>query len=144
MVTLIELDKSNYREILKLKVAENQTGLVASNAISIAQAHFHPEAWFRGIYAEDTAVGFVMLEINENKPEYYLWRFMIDAKHQGHGYGFQAMERVIEYVKGLPNSQEFLLSYVPGEVSPQGFYQKLGFLDTGEMEAGEAIMRLTF
>ena len=63
-IELRELDKSNYRDILNLKVADNQTGFVASNAISLAQALFHSQAWYRGIYRGDTAVGFVMLELD--------------------------------------------------------------------------------
>ncbi len=143
-IELRELNKSNYRDILKLKVADNQTGFVASNAISLAQALFHSQAWYRGIYQGETAVGFVMLELDMEKPEYYLWRYMIDEKFQGHGYGFKALELVIEYVKSLPDSTEFLLSYVPKEGNPKGFYEKLGFFDTGEMEEGEVIMKLEF
>ncbi|NQT62588.1 MAG: GNAT family N-acetyltransferase [Candidatus Marinimicrobia bacterium] len=143
-IELRELDESNYRDILKLKVADNQTGFVASNAISLAQALFHSQAWYRGIYQGDTAVGFVMLELDMEKPEYYLWRYMIDEKFQGHGYGLKALELVIEYVKSLPDSTEFLLSYAPKEGNPKGFYEKLGFLDTGEIEEGEVIMKLEF
>ncbi len=143
-IELREVDKSNYRDVLKLKVADNQTGFVASNAISLAQALFHPEAWYRGIYQGDTAVGFVMLELDMEKPEYYLWRYMIDQQFQGRGYGFCAMELVIEYVKSLPDSREFFLSYVPEEGNPKGFYEKLGFVDTGDMEEGELIMKLEF
>ena len=69
---------------------------------------------------------------------------MIDEKFQGHGYGYKALELVIEHVKSLPNSTEFLLSYVPKEGNPKGFYEKLGFLDTGEIEEGEVIMKLEF
>lgn len=141
-VTLREIDRSNYREILRLKVAADQTRFVASNAVSLAQAHFHVEAWYRGIYTGDTAVGFVMLEIDEKKPEYYLWRYMIDEKHQGKGYGHQAMELVIEYVRNLPDATELILSYVPMEGNPKGFYEKFGFIETGEVEAGELIMKL--
>ena len=144
IIELRELDKSNYRDILKLKVADNQTGFVASNAVSLAQALFHPQAWYRGIYHGDTAVGFVMLELDMEKPEYYLWRYMIDEKFQGHGYGYEALELVSEHVKSLPKSVEFLLSYVPKDGSPKGFYEKLGFIDTGEMEEGELIMKLEF
>ena len=143
-IELRELDKSNYRDILNLKVADNQTGFVASNAISLAQALFHSQAWYRGIYRGDTAVGFVMLDLGMEKPDYYLWRYMIDEKFQGHGYGYKALELVIEHVKSLPNSTEFLLSYVPKEGNPKGFYEKLGFLDTGEIEEGEVIMKLEF
>jgi len=143
-IELREVDKSNYRDVLKLKVADNQTGFVASNAISLAQALFHSEAWYRGIYQGNTAVGFVMLELDMEKPEYYLWRYMIDQQFQGRGYGFCAMELVIEYVKSLPDSREFFLSYVPEEGNPKGFYEKLGFVDTGDMEEGELIMKLEF
>lgn len=143
-IELRKLTQSNYRDILKLKVADSQTGFVASNAISLAQALFHPEAWYRGIYYGDTAVGFVMLEIDTEKPEYYLWRYMIDENFQGKGYGSKALALVIEYVKGLPNSQELILSYVPEKGNPKGFYEKLGFVDTGKMEEGELIMKLEF
>ncbi|MCF7904370.1 MAG: GNAT family N-acetyltransferase, partial [Candidatus Marinimicrobia bacterium] len=131
-VTLREITKTTYREILNLKVGENQKQFVAANAVSLAQANFHPEAWFRGVYAGDTAVGFAMLEIDTEKPEYYLWRFMIDEKHQSKGYGYQAMELLIRHVRTLPRATEFLLSYVPAQGSPREFYQKLGFEDTGE------------
>lgn len=141
-VTLREIDRSNYGEILRLKVAEDQTMFVASNAVSLAQAHFHPEAWYRGIYVGESAVGFVMLEIDEKKHEYYLWRYMIDEKHQGKGFGYLAMERVIEHVKNLPNATELILSYVPMDGNPKGFYEKFGFVETGEMEAGELLMKL--
>ncbi|MCF7808997.1 MAG: GNAT family N-acetyltransferase [Candidatus Marinimicrobia bacterium] len=141
-VTLREITKTTYREILNLKVGENQKQFVAANAVSLAQANFHPEAWFRGVYAGDTAVGFAMLEIDTEKPEYYLWRFMIDEKHQSKGYGYQAMELLIRHVRTLPRATEFLLSYVPAQGSPREFYQKLGFEDTGEVEDGENIMRL--
>lgn len=141
-VSLKEITRENYLDILKLKVGGKQTKFVATNAVSIAQAHFHPEAWYRGIYAEQTAVGFAMLEVNTKKPEYYLWRFMIDEKHQGKGYGYKAMELLTEHVRTLPNATEFILSYVPAEGSPREFYQKLGFEDTGEVEDGENIMKL--
>lgn len=143
-IELRELSKSNYRDILKLKVAHNQTGFVATNAISLAQALFHPQAWYRGIYYEDTPVGFVMLDLDMDKPEYYLWRLMIDEKFQGKGYGLKALELVIEHVKNLPDSTEFLLSYVPEQGNPKRFYEKLGFMDTGVMEEGEVIMKLEF
>lgn len=141
-VELREITQTSYREILKLKVADDQKRFVATNAISLAQAHFHPEAWYRGIYADNTPVGFAMLEIDTDKPEYYLWRFMIAEEHQGQGYGYQAMELLIQHVRTLPNATEFFLSYVPAAGSPREFYQKLGFRDTGEVEDGENIMRL--
>jgi diamine N-acetyltransferase len=61
--------------VLNLSVAEAQEKVVASNAVSIAQAYFaRDRAWFRAIYAGDTVVGFLMLEDQPEVEEYFLWR----------------------------------------------------------------------
>jgi len=141
-VTLREITEDTLRPILKLEVAENQKSFVAPNAVSIAQAHFSKNAWFRAIYADETPVGFVMVYIDEEKPEFFLWRYMIGAEHQRKGYGFQALSQVIEFVKTLSNASELFTSYVPGEGCPGPFYHKLGFEETGEWDEGEAVMKL--
>ncbi|MCB0170136.1 MAG: GNAT family N-acetyltransferase, partial [Anaerolineae bacterium] len=64
-------------------------------------------------------------------------------QQQGKGYGRQALLKIIEHVRGLPGAQEFFLSYVPGEGNPLPFYQKLGFVETGDWDEGEKIMKLT-
>ena len=142
-VTLREITEETLGSILQLEVAEDQKTFVASNAVSIAQAHFSTYAWFRAIYAGDTPVGFVMLYIDQVKPDYGVWRLMIDTAYQGNGYGSQAMRMVIEYVRGLPNAKELAVSYVPGEGNPSHFYEKLGFVETGEWEDDEKVMKLT-
>lgn len=141
-VTLRDVTPQNLHAVLELRVSAAQEQFVASNAVSLAEAHFEPQAWYRAIYADETPVGFVMLYVDEQKPTYYLWRYMIDARYQGQGYGRQAMEQVIAHVRTLPNAAEMFLSYVPAEGSPQPFYQKLGFVDTGEVHDGENVMRL--
>jgi diamine N-acetyltransferase len=52
---------------------------------------------------------------------------MIADAHQGKGYARGAMELLIEHVRRRPMVEELLLSYVPGEGSPEGFYRGLGF-----------------
>lgn len=141
-ISLREVTKETLGTILRLKVAPGQEHFVASNAASIAQAHFHEEAWFRAVYAGEVPVGFVMLEVNESVPEYGVWRFMIGARHQGKGFGRDAMARIVEHVRSLPGAKELLLSHVPGEGSPGQFYVGLGYEYTGEEDHGELIMRL--
>ena len=84
-VSLREITAATLRAVLRLEVAENQQRFVADNATSIAEAHFEPKAWFRAIYAGETPVGFVMLYLDREQPLYYLWRYMIDRRYQGHG-----------------------------------------------------------
>lgn len=142
-VSLREITQDTLPLFLKLDVAESQTRMVANNAVSIAEAYFEKYAWFRGIYADETPVGFVMLYDNPDKPEYYLWRLMIGAAFQGMGYGRQAIALLATYVKSRPNATELLVSHVkdmPGNPGP--FYEKLGFDYTGEEDDGELVMRL--
>jgi diamine N-acetyltransferase len=60
-VSLQEITKETVRAICRLQVGPGQDRFVAPNAVSIAQAHFEPKAWFRAIHAGEEPVGFVML-----------------------------------------------------------------------------------
>jgi diamine N-acetyltransferase len=143
-VSLREVTKDTVRTVIGLKVAPGQEHFVASNAFSIAEAHFSDIAWFRAIYADETPVGFMMLADDPDKYEYFLWRLMIDASQQGKGYGRRAVQQLIDYVKTRPSASELLVSYVPSEGSPRDFYMKLGFQDTVREEEGEVVLRLPF
>lgn len=142
VISLREVTKENLNAILTLKVKPEQQQFVASNAVSIAEAHYEEKAWFRAIYADETPVGFVMLYEDTVAGEYYLWRMMIGARYQGQGYGERAMRMLIEFVRNQPEATELLVSYVPVEGNPQPFYSHLGFVDTGEVSNGENVMRL--
>ena len=143
-VSLREVTAATVRQVCGLAVAPEQASYVAPNALSIAEAHFSPQAWFRAVYADETPVGFVMLRADPDKSDYYLWRFMIDARYQGCGFGERALRLVLAHVRDLPGASELSLSYVPGERAPVAFYRKLGFAETGVEEDGELEMRLVF
>ena len=141
-VELREITADSLTSVLALNVSESQRGYVASNAKSIAQAHFHPEAWFRAIYAGDAPVGFLMLHDQHLRDEprktgyYYLWRFMVDERFQGCGFGRCAMKFVLDHVRTRPHAETMLLSHRRGEGSAGPFYEKLGFGYTGQEEDG--------
>lgn len=152
-VTLREVTKDTARRICLLDVGPGQEALVAPNAFSIAQAYFQPEAWFRAIYADEQPVGFAMLEdwsqVPGVEPELYdgapyvsLWRFMIDHRFQKLGFGAQAITLLIGHARTRPAAKNMLLSFVPKENNPEGFYRRFGFERTGEEDDGELIMKL--
>ncbi len=144
IITLRAITKETLRPILKLEVAAHQKHFVASNAVSVAQAHFEPEhAWFRAIYADETPIGFVMIHDDAANAKYYLWRFMLDQRYQGLGLGRRALQAIIDHVKTRPEAKELFLSCVPGEHSPCPFYERMGFVPTGEIDEGEMVMKLT-
>ena len=142
VVELREVTRATVRAICRLEVAPNQTDFVAPNAVSFAEALFEPKAWYRAIYADDGPVGFAMLSLDTATPEYYLWRLMIGAAFQGRGYGRAAMGLIVTEVRSLPLARELLVSWVPGEGSPEGFYLSLGFEPTGAVHEGEVVGRL--
>ena len=141
-VSLREVTADTVREICRLRVGAGQEGLVAPVAESIAEAYFAPTAWFRAVYAGDTPVGFVMLSDDPASGQYHLWRLLVDAGHQGKGYGRRAVELVRDYIRTRPGATELLTSWVPGDRGPEGFYRELGFELTGDTEDGEVVARL--
>ena len=111
-VSLQEVTAETVGPICKLSstLTPPKSNFVAPNAFSIAQAYFEPKAWFRAAYADDTPVGFVMIINDTEKPEYFLWRFMIAQPYHGMGFGRQALDRLVEYVKTRPGATELKLS----------------------------------
>ena len=142
-LSLREITKETVKSILALKVAEGQEDLVGDNGDSLAQALFDEKAWYRGIYAGEEPVGFAMLSIDREKPEFYLWRFMIDAGQQGKGYGKRAIELIIEEVSSQPEAKELTLHVMDLPHSAVAFYEALGFKLTGEKDDDELVMSLS-
>lgn len=138
-VTLREITAETVGPVCRLSrtLPEHQHGFVADNAFSIAQAHFSETAWFRAVYADETPLGFIMLDDDATKPEYFLWRFMIGGDYQGNGYGRKAIELLVDYVKTRPGAKELLVSFVQKEHGPEEFYLKTGFKLNGQMHGGE-------
>ena len=53
---------------------------------------------------------------------YHLWRLLVDAGHQGKGYGRRAVELAYDYVRASRARPSLLTSWVPGERGPEEFY----------------------
>lgn len=151
VVTLGEVTAESVRAVTNLRVAPEQEGYVASNAVSIAQAYFHREAWFRAICAGDVLVGFVMLRdstllnTDEQRPEISLWRFMIDQQFQRLGYGRRALQLVLAHARSRPGITSIQTSYVAGPHGPRDFYLESGFRHTDQAKPnGEVCLTLDF
>jgi diamine N-acetyltransferase len=141
-VSLKEITEDTLYSILDLEVKEEQKKYVASNATSIAEAHFSDHAWLRGIFAGEEAVGLVLLYIDESEAEFDLWRMMVDKNQQGKGYGAQAVQQIIDYVAQFADAEELTLSYLPGKGDPASFFERFGFKDSDEWIDEEKILSL--
>lgn len=147
-MTAVRLDpitRDNVRTVFNLSVAPGQQQFVASNAWSLAQAYaLHDIAWPRAIVAGSEVVGFLMLQIDpvdEHGHHFFLWRLMVAAAHQRRGIGTAALGLVLDEVRRR-GGRALFTSWVPGDGSPGTFYQRLGFVPTGEVEEGQIVGRL--
>jgi diamine N-acetyltransferase len=148
-VTLREITDENRAAVAALRVAPGQEQFVASVEKSFADAAETPEGnpWYRAIYAGDEPVGFVMLSWNVTpqpgiRGPWFLWRLLIDERYQGRGYGRAALRLIVEVIRA-EGATELLSSYHPGDGEPWPFYEKFGFVPTGEIdEDGENVIRL--
>jgi diamine N-acetyltransferase len=143
-IRLEEVTRDTVSAVCKLD-AGDEGKQVAPNAVSIAQAHFQGEAWFRAVYHDELLVGFLMLYDptlveRADEPDFFLWRLMIDKSHQGKGYGRAAVEALVEHVRTRPGAQRLLVSHVKGAERLSRFYQSLGFRYTGVEDDGELVM----
>ena len=148
-VCLKEITATTVRAVTNLVVSPEQERYVASNAVSIAQAYFHREAWFRAVYAAGEPVGFLMLRdfslLRRTKaspdpaPPISLWRLMIDRHHQRRGLGRQALALVVEHARTRPGATALHTSYVEGPHAAGAFYLSFGFRPTGTSRANGEI-----
>jgi diamine N-acetyltransferase len=153
VVTLEEITDQNREAVLALRVAPGQERFVSSVRDSLAEAAAYPHArpWYRAVYAcgePAGPVGFVMVSWNvkPQPPEiigpWFLWKLLIDERYQGRGYGAAIVRQIADLVRA-EGATELLTSYVPEDGGPAGFYQRLGFVATGEFDDhGEVIVRL--
>jgi len=152
-VTLEEITDENREAVLALRVAPGQEEFVSSVRESLAEAAEYPHAkpWYRAVFASSEPagpVGFVMVSWNcePQPPEiigpWFLWKLLIDERYQGRGYGTAVIRQIAELVRA-EGATELLTSFVSGDSGPAGFYQRLGFVPTGELDdSGEIIVRL--
>jgi diamine N-acetyltransferase len=149
-VTLREIDDDNRDAVLALSVAPEQERFVSSVRASLADAAAYPHAnpWYRAVYDDGEPVGFVMVSWNVTpRPPHligpwFLWKLLIDRRYQGRGYGAEVVRQVAALVRA-EGATELLTSHVPGDDGPGAFYERLGFVPTGQVDSdGETIVRL--
>lgn len=141
--------KDNWKALVKLKVRDDQKNFVASNLYSIAESHYgddvpgegHWDMFPYGIYEDNQPVGFFMFAINYSAPKFqgFILRLMVDEGHQGRGYGKFGMIWMLDQFREDDRIKTVGISYEPHNETARKLYASLGFIETGEIEDGEAI-----
>jgi diamine N-acetyltransferase len=140
--------KDNWKELVRLKVREDQTNFVVSNVYSIAESQFgddyegHWDLYPFGIYDdENMPVGFLMYGLNFEHPtqQAFIIRLMVDEKYQGKGYGRFGMAKLLEVFRADDRIKSVGISYEPENEGARKLYASLGFVEPGEMIDGETL-----
>ena len=71
----------------------------------------------------------------------FLWRFLVDRRHQGRGIGHRALTELVDRLT-REGSRSLRVSWVEGPGSPRRFYERFGFSPTGEVAHGETVAQL--
>jgi diamine N-acetyltransferase len=137
----------NWKELIKLKVNDDQSHFVASNLYSIAESQFGFEdegPWDLfpfGAYVDDTPVGFVMYAYNFKHPRFqaFIVRLMVDQQFQGQGYGREIMQLALRNFREEEKIRDVGISYEPQNTAARKLYASLGFTEPGEMLEDETL-----
>ena len=153
-VRLVDVDTDNFYDLVKLSPGEEGKNYVASNVFSLAEAYANlvqgRYAKPFGIYLGDTPVGFLMIgsdivdEDDDPEEQYFLknsylfWRFMVDEKYQNKGYGRQALQLALDFIRTFPSgpAKYCWLSYEPENERAKKLYQSFGFVEESVMPEG--------
>jgi len=140
---LVPIDITNRKAVIALGLAEDQQDFVADNASSLKEARSDDDAQPRAVITSDgVVVGFLMYDASEDDDEALIYRFMIDHRHQGRGYGRRALAALIEEVRALGYVRDLLVLYMPENEGARRLYHSAGFVDQGLDEDGEMVARL--
>ena len=97
------------------------------------------------IYSDGKMVGFTMFAFDEEYEDpfdrYWLWRLMIDESLQGKGYGTAALQTIIQYFRDN-GANNIRLSTKETNINALSMYRKAGFIETGEMNDEEIVLKL--
>ena len=146
MVELRAITEENFLDAFHLKLAPGQEEYVSHPIRSLAQAYvYRNQCQPFGIYAAEKMVGYVMVIYDYDIPEYDIWHMMIDEAEQGHGYGSEALDRVIEYIitKPFGDSGRVALTCNKNNSVARKLYENKGFSATGNEYEDEIELAMT-
>ena len=147
MITLRPLTDDDRAALEALQIEPSQERFVNNVSEALEEAAQEPggRAIQFGLYDDDTPVGFVMISDEVDGPPYiahFLWKLLIDRGRQREGYGTAALNLVSSYFRDRGN-REMWTTAGEGDGSPIPFYERYGFVRTGDIVFdNEVLLRL--
>ncbi|CAM4289849.1 GCN5 family acetyltransferase [Bacillus manliponensis] len=132
-ICIKEITKDNWEEAFGLSVHEGQKSFVPNIAESLAFAYLKP--WDEALdpyvlYENNKIIGAFYISYTPNSENnYWIGGFQIDKELQGKGYGKQALNKIIEFIKETHHKCKVISLTVEKENEQAiALYKKTGFI----------------
>jgi diamine N-acetyltransferase len=128
-ITLKDITRENFEEMISLHVSQEQERFVASNLYTIAQMQFKEEKIAKGVYLENKAVGLIAYDLED----YDIWRLLIDSRFQGRGYGRKALKLVLDILRKDGRLKTARTSILVDNIAMRNLIVSFGFKENGKV-----------
>ena len=139
MIRIKAVDAQNILEVCALTAGQDCVGSARErrcccNAVSIAEARYHPEMHPNAIYQNHVLIGFFMYQRAENCADTAtICRFMIDGRFQRKGLAEKALEHILRGLK-IQGVKKVVFKMDPADENAKRCCLSFGFHFTGERE----------
>jgi len=140
-ITLEPVDRNNYRELFHMRLRPEQTSFVTAPRWTLARCYVRQfgdnfEHLPHLIRAGSEVVGYATTACDPaSDDDYWIDDLMIDAAHQGAGYGRAAMLAAIEMIaRRYPRCRAVRLTCFRTNTNAAALYSSLGFEPTGGVD----------
>jgi RimJ/RimL family protein N-acetyltransferase len=127
-ITLETLDANNWLKICDLSVTDEQKAFFPiSNLYWIGISRYEEKTELFAIKTDDEYIGLIGGGFDEDGVTGYINPLMIDHHYQRNGYGKQAVQLIIKYLKDNLNVNKINLGHRKENVNVGYLYGSLGF-----------------
>jgi diamine N-acetyltransferase len=139
-VSLAEITEDNWRAVADVAPHDDQRRFVAALGARYLLLSTRGDVWHSlAVEAGGTVVGHVMWAHDPGDGTHWIGGMLIDAAHQGNGFGRAALQAAIRLLSDLPGAREIRLSYHPENKAAARLYEQAGFHPTGDTEDDETV-----
>lgn len=141
-LSLMPIDAGNWR--VPLSVREDQRHFVSNQWGILARAYAYRGLRSQALHIalDDAPIGMLLYHDGAAEGCYVLSQFFIDQRWQGKGYGYAAMQLVLDALRRDGRHDRVELCYCEGDEPARRLYEKCGFTHTGVVDEDEIIMAL--
>jgi diamine N-acetyltransferase len=127
-IVLEALDANNWLKICDLSVNDDQKAFFPiSNLYWISISRYEEKTELFAIKYDDEYIGLIGGGFDEDGITGYLNPIMIDHRYQGNGYGKQAVQLMIQYLRKNLNVTKINLGHRKENIGANHLYESLGF-----------------